>query len=409
MKILLLHQNFPGQFMHLAPALVRRGHQVVALTSEENPRAAPAGVILYKYRKPEPPKLEGAPGRSYAEMSERGVRAARAAAQLRDREGFHPDVVLGHSGWGETLFLREIWPEARHLVYAELMYRSSGLDTDFDAELQAPGLGGRIGTVSRTAHLLQALVQADAAVSPTQWQADSHPPELRGKIRVIHDGVDTARLAPDPGAELEIPGRGLVLRPGDEVLSYVSRSLEPYRGYHVFMRALPAVLAARPEAQVVIVGGEGQSYGAAPPDGRSWKTRFLDEVRDRLDLNRVHFLGRVPYAQFAALMRIARVHAYLTYPFVLSWSLIEALAAGTRVIASRTGPLAEVIEDGVNGRLVDFFDIAGWEQALTRALADPGAGAAMAAEARRRAVAEYDLSVCLPRMIRFVESGGREG
>ncbi|MDP3862265.1 MAG: glycosyltransferase [Phaeovulum sp.] len=403
MKTLFVHQNFPGQFPHLAPALAARGHQVLALTAETNTRPAPVRVI--KYRKPDPVTLSSPLGRMYAECAERGARAALAAGQLRDRHGYVPDLIFGHSGWGETLFLKEVWPKAKLLIYAELMYQTTGLDTDFDPEFRREGLGARISTTARAAHLVQAMVQADAALAPTAFQAATFPAELRGKIRVIHDGINTEVVRPNPEAVLHIPGTTRSFRPGDEVISFVSRSLEPYRGYHSFLRALPAVLQARPQAQAVIVGDEGQSYGAPPKDGISWKARFLDEVRDRIDLERVHFLGRVPYATYLALLQVSRVHAYFTYPFVLSWSCLEALAAGAMVVASDTEPVREVITDGRNGRLVDFFDIAGWSAALISALANPEAAAPLREAARAGVIARYDLAtVCLPQLIDFVEN-----
>ncbi|MCL7463535.1 glycosyltransferase [Phaeovulum sp. NW3] len=404
MKVLFVHQNFPGQFPHLAPALAARGHEVLALTAEHNTRPSPVRVV--KYRAPDPVTLSSALTRTYADCAERGLRVARAARALRDRHGYVPDVILGHPGWGETLFLRDVWPGARLLVYAELMYRATGLDTDFDPEFARPDLDRRVLTTARSAHLLQAMVQADAALAPTEFQAATFPPELRAKITVCHDGIDTDTVRPDTQARFTVPN-GPVLRAGDEVISFVSRSLEPYRGYHSFIRALPAVLAARPDAQVVIVGAEGQSYGAAPKDGISWKDRFLAEVRDGLDLSRVHFTGRLPYTDYLALLQVTRVHAYLTYPFVLSWSLMEAMAAGALVIGSDTAPVREVIRDGENGRLVDFFDIPGWSAALVAALADPDRFAPLRRAARDTITARYDLKRhCLPRLIDFVETAG---
>ncbi|MFD2173473.1 glycosyltransferase [Rhodobacter lacus] len=404
MKILFVHQNFPGQFPHLAPALQKRGHQVLALTAETNKRPSPVQVV--KYRKPAPVKIEPRLTRLYAEVAERGMRAAFAARQMRAQHDFVPDVIFGHPAWGETLFLREVWPEAKLLVYAEFMYKTTGLDTDFDPEFAKRALENRIATVARSAHLIQSMVQADAALSPTVFQAGTFPPELRQKITICHDGVNTTRLAPNPEARFTVPDTPLTFRPGDEVITFINRSLEPYRGYHTFMRALPDVLAARPQAHVLIIGEEGQSYGGPPPEG-SWKQKFLDEVKDRLDLSRVHFLGRVPYADFVAIMQIGRVHAYLTYPFVLSWSLLEAMSAGAMVVGSDTPPLREVIEDGVNGRLVDFFDIKGWSEALTDALANPGNYYAMRRAARASVVEKYDLeTICLPRLIEFVETAG---
>lgn len=403
MKILFVHQNFPGQFLHLAPALAARGHEVRALTAEHNTRTAPVPVL--RYRNPPENPVQGI-ARTYAEMSGRGLIVARAAEQLSRQTGFVPDLVFGHGGWGETLFLREVWPQARHLTYAEFYYASTGLDTDFDPEFATPGLMPRLAVAARKAHLLQAITEADAALSPTAWQASTFPAEARGKITVIHDGIDTARLVPDPAARVALPD-GTVLGRGDEVITFVSRNLEPYRGYHILMRALPEVLRARPQARVVIVGGEGQSYGAKPPGAKSWKQTFLDEVAPELDLARVHFLGRVPYGQFVALMQVSSVHAYLTYPFVLSWSLLEAMSCGAFVLCSRTPPVTEVIRDGENGRLVDFFDVPGWSRALIAALAEPGATLALRAAARETIRARYDLrSQCLPRLVAFVEGTG---
>lgn len=402
MKILFVHQNFPGQFPHLAPALAQRGHEVLAMTDEKNDRPSPVRTVRYK--SPDPVTTNGVLGRSYSEFAERGLLAARGARALRDRHGFTPDIIIGHSGWGETLFLKEIWPDARLLVYAELMYRTRGEDVGFDPEMHPDSDEGRFMTVARSAHLIQGIVQADAAISPTRYQADSFPPELRGKITVIHDGIDTARVSPDPDARFTLPD-GRELRAGQEVLSFVSRSLEPYRGFHVFMRALPDVLAARPDAQVVLVGGEGVSYGNSPKDGRGWREIMLAETGDRLDLSRVHFVGRLPYAQYLSLIQLTRVHCYLTYPFVLSWSLTEALSAGGYVVASDTAPVRELIRDGENGRLVPFFDLPALSTALIRGLEGDADAPRLRRAARQTILDGYDLvRHSLPRQIEWVES-----
>ena len=404
MKILFVHQNFPGQFPHLAPALAARGHQVLALTDTTNDRPSPVRVVKYAH----PASVQGGHplGRPYAAMAQRGWQAARAARALRDRHGYSPDVILGHSGWGETLFLREIWPDAKLLVYAELMYRTRGQDVGFDPEVVPDSDQARIRTVARSAHLIQGLVQADAGLTPTRYQADSFPPELRAKLTVIHDGIDTARVRPDPAATLALPG-GRVLRAGDEVLSYVSRSLEPYRGFHTLMRALPRVLAERPRAQAVLIGAEGVSYGSKPRDAASWKQKLLAELGDRLPLDRVHFPGRVAYADYLSLLQVARVHCYLTYPFVLSWSLTEAMAAGAQIVASDTEPVRELIRDGQQGRLVPFHDREALESALIRALSGDPEAARLAAAARQVILDGYDLHRhSLPRQIAWVESFG---
>lgn len=403
MKVLFIHQNFPGQFLHLAPELAKRGHQCLALTDAKNNRASTIPVLRYKHDTPEVDPAATRLGRNYTLMSDRGVSVARAARQLRDERGYTPDVIFGHSGWGETLFLKEVWPSAKLIVYAEFYYKGVGADVGFDPEFSTAGFDQVMIAQGRTAHLGQALLHADAGVSPTEWQASTYPAPLRRMISVIHDGVDTDALAPDPAARFALPD-GRVLHAGDEVLTFVNRNLEPYRGYHIFMRALPAVLKARPEAQVVIVGGDEVSYGVAPKGEKGWKEHILAEMRDQLDLSRVHFMGKVPYASFRALLHVSRVHAYLTYPFVLSWSMIEAMAAGCHVVASDTAPVTEAITDGQNGTLVNFFDVAAWSEKLTEALANPARFQPLRDAARQTALARYDLRRhCLPRMVDFVE------
>ena len=406
MKLLLVHQNFPGQFLHLAPALKARGHEVTALTDIRNQRATDIPTLRYRHDGAKVEAAQARLGRNFITQSDRGVTVARACLRLRNETGYVPDVIFGHSGWGETLFLKEVWPEARLIVYAEFYYRGRGADVGFDPEAGDAGFDQVMIAQGRAAHLGQSLLHADAGVAPTEWQASTYPPALRRMIEVIFDGVDSDKVTPDPAAMVQLPG-GHVLRAGDEVLTFVNRNLEPYRGYHTFIRALPEVLAARPGAQVVIVGGDDVSYGPAPRDGRRWKDIYLDEVRGRIDASRVHFLGKVPYGTFLSLMQVSRAHAYLTYPFVLSWSMVEAMSAGALVIGSDTAPVREVIRHGENGLLVDFFDVAAWSQTLITALAEPERFAPLRAAARQTVLDRYDLRrICLPRMIEMVERQG---
>ena len=401
MRILLVHRNFPGQFRYLGPALVKAGHKVGVLTWEgnQNPRVLPTAVYRHEMKKP-----KGLAG-FYSDHVELGAAAARAAAGLAQK-GDAPDVVFGSINWGETLYLKEVWPEARHLGYAEFFYGTRGRDTGFDPEFSRPSLETDIRTVARTGHLLLGASRSDALLSPTQWQASTFPPEIRPKISVIHDGVDTARIAPDPAATFQVPD-GPLLRVGDEVLTFVNRNLEPYRGYHTLMRALPRVMAARPECQVVMVGGHGSGYGPSPGGDKSWKDVFLDEVKDRIDLKRLHFTGRIPYPDLLNLLRVGRAHAYLSYPFVLSWSMLEAMSLGCLVVGSDTPPVAEAIEDGVTGHLVDFFDVDAWADKLIEVLSDPAAQEPIRDAARQHIIDTYDLkSVCLPKLMDFVETAG---
>lgn len=403
MNILFVHQNFPGQFVHLAPELRRRGHACYALTEASNSRSSGTMTWRYKYQPmkvdPEATRL----GRSYTAMSDRGAVVARAARTLRERESLTPDLIIGHSGWGETLFLKQVWPKAKILVYSEFYYQGLGADVGFDPEFGTSGFAQQLSAQARAAHMAQSLIHADRGIAPTRWQASTYPPVLRAMIDVIFDGVDTEAMRPDPDAAYQLPS-GKILRAGDEVLTFVNRNLEPYRGYHIFMRALPEVLRARPEAEVVILGGDSVSYGAPPPGGETWKERILSEMRGQLDLARVHFLGKVPYPDFRSLMQITRAHAYLTYPFVLSWSMVEAMAAGALVIGSKTAPVEEMLTHGKTGLLVDFFDVPGWSAQLIEALAEPEKFQPLRAAARQHVVENYDLKqICLPAQVALVE------
>jgi glycosyltransferase involved in cell wall biosynthesis len=245
---------------------------------------------------------------------------------------------------------------------------------------------------------------ADGWLSPTRWQADTFPPRIRSRITVAHDGIDTARLVPNPKAFVTLNGNRK-LSVGDEVITFVNRNLEPYRGYHSFMRALPVLQQLRPQARVVIVGADGVSYGSAAPGGASWKSVFLNEVRDRIDLSRVHFVGTLPYKDFVSLLQVSMVHVYLTYPFVVSWSLLEAMSLGCAVVASDVAPVREFIEQDVNGRLTSFFDVHALARAVAELVESPEDRARLGAAARTSVQGLYDLwQHGLPAQISWVEA-----
>ncbi|HEY8048979.1 MAG TPA: glycosyltransferase, partial [Ramlibacter sp.] len=299
MRYLFVHQNFPGQFRHVAAALAARGHEVVALGVNRTAESFP-GVKHLLYREPtmdKPPHGKHPLAGAMTEMDTkvmRGEAAARAMAQLK-REGFEPDAVFAHSGWGEAYFVKDVFPQAKLVVYAEYYYGTEGGDTAFDPEFVRPNLLADERTHVKNTHLLHALNDCDAAVAPTEFQKSRHPAWALDRIRVIHEGIDTQRFRPDANAAVQLHNPAVTLRPGDEVVTFVVRQLEPYRGYHVFMRALPLLQQLRPNMRVVLVGADGTSYGAQPPPGKTWKGIFLDEVKDRLDMSRVHFVGRVPH------------------------------------------------------------------------------------------------------------------
>jgi glycosyltransferase involved in cell wall biosynthesis len=404
MKILFVHQNFPGQFRYSATALAAdKANQVVALCINLPAYPTP-GVTIIRYGVKRKPAADVSPLlQDFQTKTLRGEAAAAAALELKTR-GFSPDVIVVHPGWGEQLFLKDVWPQAKLLAFMEFFYRSEGLDTNFDPEFSQDSSGTRARTRAKNVNHLAALDAADWCLSPTLWQRASLPEVYQPKTSVIFDGIDTAFIAPDADASFTLPD-GRILRKSDEVLTFVNRNLEPYRGFHVFMRALPAIQKARPDAVTLIVGGDEVSYGAKPAGGGGWRDVMLKEVGDRLDLSRIHFLGRIPYAQYRSLLQISRVHAYLTYPFVLSWSMLEALAAECLVIGSSTPPVTEVLRHNENGLLVDFFDIEGWAQTITDALATPDRFAALCTAARQDILARYDLqTICLPRQLALIKA-----
>ncbi|WP_371055185.1 glycosyltransferase family 4 protein [Rhodosalinus sp. K401] len=407
MRILVIHQNFPGQYKHLAPALVAAGHEVVALTLKVKAPTTFHGVRVLPYR------LErgNAPGLHpwLTDFETKLIRAegCHAGAVALREQGFAPDVILAHPGWGESLFLKDVWPDARLGLFCELYHRSDYPHVDFDPEFPSPeGARGPLRLRMKNLNNRLHFEIAEAGVSPTRFQADTFPDTFRDRITVIHDGIDTEAVTPDPAARLDL-GEGRALTCEDEVVTFVNRNLEPYRGYHVFMRALPELLRRRPRAHVAILGGDGVSYGARPPEGQSWKRIFIDEVRGQIpdaDWARVHFLGRVPYAQFLSLLRVSRAHVYLTYPFVLSWSLLEAMSAEAAIVASDTAPVREVIRDGETGLLVDFFDGAGLVDRIDALLDDAALRVRLGRAARRTVREGYDLRTrCLPRQIAWVD------
>jgi len=415
MKLLFLHQNFPWQFKHLAPALAAQGHRVVAMTLQKIEAGEWQGVKLVPYTVGRGTSPTVHPWVADFETKVIRAEAAFRALQALKAQGFAPDAVIAHPGWGESLFVKEVWPQTKLGIYCEFFYHPQGADVGFDPEFPSADPEGeacrlRLKNLNNLLHF----ELADAAISPTHWQASTFPEPLRSKITVVHDGIDTEAISPNPNVSLTLTtqvGEQIRFTRHNEVVTFVNRNLEPYRGYHVFMRALPEILKRRPNARVLIVGGSEVSYGARPdPEhygNRPWRQIFIDEVRPQIadaDWQRVHLLGNIAYPHFIALLQLSSVHVYLTYPFVLSWSLLEAMSAGCAIVASDTQPLREAIYHDDTGRLVNFFDIEGLANEICALLADPPARQRLGANARAFAQAHYDLkTVCLPKQIAWVQ------
>jgi glycosyltransferase involved in cell wall biosynthesis len=395
MKFLFIHQNFPGQYVHAARHLAQAGHDVTFITQPRQARIE--GIRKLEYR---PGPASDGTAHSYLRELENGVANGLEVAKLchwLDRDGFVPDIVIGHNGWGEILYVKDVWPQVPLLGYFEFFYRASGSDVDFDREFP-PEADAALRLRTRNAVNLLGLDAVDWGQSPTEWQRTQYPERHRDRITVVHEGVDTELVRPDPTARLWL-ANGRCLSCADEIVTFSARDLEPYRGFHIFMRALPEILERRPGAQVLIVGGDSVSYGRRPQHAGSYRAQLLAELGGRLDLRRVHFLGHLPYRQYLTVLQISTVHVYLTYPFVLSWSLLEAMAAGCLVVSSRTAPVEEVMRDCGNGFLVDFFDLDGLARRVVEALAgkDGIENARLKAAARQAVLDRYDLNtVCLP-------------
>jgi glycosyltransferase involved in cell wall biosynthesis len=240
--------------------------------------------------------------------------------------------------------------------------------------------------------------------TPTAWQRSLYPPEMRSRITRIHEGVDVEIAKPCPTAWLQMARQSLILRPEDEVITYVSRNLEPYRGFHIFMRAAQEILRRRPKAHVVIVGGDSVSYGAPAPNGENYRSMMLRELGNSLPMERIHFLGRVSYEIYLNLLQVSSAHVYLTYPFVLSWSFVEAMACGCAIIGSATPPVQEVMEDGKNGFEVDFFDVIGIADRVDQILDDPTRMEHIRAAARETAVSKFDfMTQLMPHWMQIID------
>ncbi|WP_331347117.1 glycosyltransferase family 4 protein [Cellvibrio sp. UBA7661] len=395
MRVLFIHQNFPAQFVHLAPALAADvKNDVRVLTPSQRP--IPKGVKAHYYTIKRSSSENIHPWLVDMETKTiRGEAAFWAALELK-KQGFTPDIIIAHPGWGESLFLKEVWPNAKLALYCEFYYQAKGADTNFDPEFSKDetDLACRLKLKNATFDLQ--LAQADAGISPTHFQRSVFPEQFQSKISVIHDGIDTNLIKPNPQVTMQLNGKTLTR--DDQIITFVNRNLEPMRGYHIFMRALPEILKQNPNARVVIVGGDDVSYGSRPPAGTTWKELLLNEVKSQLDMSRVHFVGKLSYPNFIQLLQLSTVHVYLTYPFVLSWSLLEAMSAGCAIVASDTAPVREVIKQNETGVLVDFFNIDAITEYVSYLLKNSKAKVLLGEMAREIVLQYYNHEkICLPR------------
>lgn len=398
MQILFLHPNMPGQFKHLARALGAEGtHRIFFVTKHKT--AEIPGVTRVTYEsKQQPAEKTHRYLRQTEQAVYQGQAAWRACHALKTREGFMPDIVIAHPGWGDALFLKDLFPSARFLYFCEFYYRAHGADVGFDpAEpVNEDDLARmRMKNVTNQVNL----ETMDWGIAPTVWQWSLHPPAQHARISVLHDGVDTDRCIPDANASFHLPD-GTLIRPGDEVVTYIARNFEPYRGFPTFMQAAQMLLNERPNLRIIAVGADQVSYGKSAGKDTTYRKEWMRKLN--LPPERMIFMPPVPYETLLDLFRVSKAHLYLTYPFVLSWSMLEAMSCGVALVASRTKPVLEVVEDGKNALLADFFSPRDVADKLGRLLDAPDHNQALRTAARQTVLDRFALRDILPLQLQLV-------
>ncbi len=407
MRFLFVHQNFPGQYLHLIRSLLednqrRDGTHEIVFMTEPNRNQMP-GVRKVTYAKPPVVPLNAhQDARDFDRAMRRAEAAAKGGRQIKAL-GFTPDVIVGHHGWGELLNLVDVFPGVPILGYFEFFYRTDKSDVNFDPEFPMQ-VERYSGVRAKNCVNLQALALEQHGQVPTVSQHATYPLWARSSIRIIEEGVNLELCKPNPELRRKTLKVGtLSVSPKQKLVTYVARNLEPYRGFHIFMRALPKILEARPDVIVSVVGGDEISYGAPHPKG-PWREALLEELKGKLDLSRVHFLGKIPYEQHLALLQRSDAHVYLSYPFVASWSLREALACGCVVVGGDTETVTEFVTDRETGLVVPTLDPAGVAEGVLMALEDQRLAGTMRVNARRFAEARLDLNDYLARYRAEIEA-----
>ena len=346
MKILLLHQNFPGQFRQLLPCLLERGHELVAICSHTRPVLSSSRLRVLRYKEPNGCEYDlSGSCKIWHESLLRAEIVGRLLLQL-DREGWKPDRVLAHCGWGEALPVKDIWPHTSLIVWPELWIRPEHMGHGIGPEHLQASREFQLFNLGRNSLTQASLARASAWVLPTLHQANSFPDEYHGdRMHIIHEGIDTKVAVPNSNAQFKF--NGVSIDRSLPVITFVNRNLERLRGFDTFMRALPLIQSQYPSARILIVGDNEGGYGGGHPSGRPLKEIMIDELKNDLDLQKIHFLGRIPHSDLMTLLQVSWVHVYLSYPFILGWSLLEAMACGCCIVGSSGAPVGEAINDGV--------------------------------------------------------------
>ena len=396
MNILFIHRNFPAQFKYLASGLAKDNNVFFVTNNIETKPFANIKKVVYKLKRKVPQDCHRYL-RFYEESIIHGQSAAEAMITLQN-SGFVPDVIFGHS-WGPSMFVKDIFPDVPYIAYLEWYYNPVNSDVDFGGKTL--DIDARANLACKNSHILQDLINCDYGFSPTYWQRDQFPKVFHDKIKVLHDGVNTDICVPDENVEFKISNTDIVLTRKDEVLTYATRGMEEYRGFPEFMKAASVLMKQRPNLHVIVGGEDRVCYGRHLKND-SWKAKMLRELE--FDDKRLHFAGSLMYKDYLKLLQVSKAHVYLTYPFVLSWSLLEAMSVKCCIIASDTQPVREIIKDGYNGILTDFYDIDAMVQKINNVLDNPDKYADIRDNSRKTVVEKYDLKKLLPEQIEFIKN-----
>ncbi len=396
MNILFLHRDFPGQFKHLTQILALNPKDLVMfITSDENV-SAPQGINKFVYKIPTATSTNKYL-KEYEEAVEHGREAAKIAMMIK-QNGIKPDIIFAHS-WGNSMFMKDIFPDVPLLCYFEWFDNSEGAAIGFDGN--KPDLLYKETIRSNNAYKLIDLYSCDGGISPTYWQRQQFPKEFHSKIKVIHDGVNTDICRPNEEANFLIKDKNIELTSKDEIITYATRGMEPMRGFPQFMEAVEKLQKKRPNAHFIIGGNDRVCYGQHLKNG-TYKKLMLKKLN--LNLNKVHFVGGLDFDEYIKLLQVSTVHIYSTYPFVLSWSILEAMSAGCCIVASNTSPVAEVMKDKYNGLLFDFFNVNQLVEKIEYALDNKEEMKTIRKNARETVLANYNLQDMLKKQLEYMIS-----
>ncbi len=389
MKYLFVHQNFPGQYLHIVQHLLKDRENDIVFISEPNKNNIP-GVRRVNYNPP-PVGTDVHPHVAGYDTAARRAQVVAGLARNLKGLGFNPDIIIGHHGWGELLDLTDVWPGVPILGYFEFYYSPEGQDVGYDAEYPV-GVNQFARIRAMNVINLLALALEQHGQTPTQWQLTRYPTWAQPKIRLLPEGARLDLCKPDPSVRTEpLTLNNFTIAPGDKLVTYVARNLEPYRGFHVMMRALPDLLKARPDVKVVIVGGDDVSYGARLAHG-TWREALQRDLAGQYDESRVLLPGQLSYQSYLKLLQRSDAHVYLTYPFVLSWSLREAMACGCAIVGADVDPVREFITDGRSGLITPGLDAKRVSERVLELLEDDRLSRRLREGARRYAERHLDVT-----------------